>query len=132
VAAVASLISIALAVALFVVTRAPAETAAVRFVVTPPEKTSLESGVQNNAGASAGAISPDGRRLAFTARDAAGKILLWIRPLDALTAQPLAGTDGAGWPFWSPDSRWIGFFAQGKLKKIDITGGPPQILCDAA
>jgi serine/threonine protein kinase/Tol biopolymer transport system component len=130
VAAVMSLISIGLAAGLYVATR-PAVPAAVRFVVTPPDKTDFESGVQNNTGAAAGAISPDGRRLAFTARDAAGKVLLWVRPLDALTAQPLSGTDGAGWPFWSPDSKWIGFFAQGKLKKIDITGAPPQILCDA-
>ena len=57
--------------------------------------------------------------------------MLWVRPLGAIAAQPLPGTDGAGLPFWSPDSRWIGFFAQAKLKKVDVNGGPPQILCDA-
>jgi eukaryotic-like serine/threonine-protein kinase len=131
IAAAASLLSVALAVTLFLATRPAGEPAAIRFIVRPPDKTNFESGVQDNTGAAAGAISPDGRRLAFTARDAAGKIQLWVRPLDALTAQPLSGTDGAGWPFWSPDSKWIGFFAQGKLKKIDITGAPPQIICDA-
>ena len=54
-----------------------------------------------------------------------------MRSLDSLTAQPLAGTDGASYPFWSPDSRYIGFFADGKLKKVEATGGPPQALCDA-
>src|SRR5262249_26463954 len=59
-----------------------------------------------------------------------GKQLLWIRPLDSLTAQPLPGTDGASSPFWSPDSRFVGFFAEGKLKKIEVSGGPPVTLCD--
>src|SRR5437667_10684789 len=78
------------------------------------------------------AFSPDGRRLAFVARNSEGKSFLWVRPLNATAAQPLAGTEGASYPFWSPDSEFLGFFAGGKLKKIDVTGGPPQILCDAA
>ena len=57
-------------------------------------------------------LSPDGRRLAFAASDSSGKSFLWIRPLDASTAQALPGTDGASQPFWSPDSRWIGFSAK--------------------
>ncbi len=77
------------------------------------------------------ALSPDGRRIAFTAISENGKGQLWIRPLDAETAQPLAGTEGAAEPFWSPDSRWIGFFAGRKLKKIDAQGGPPIELADA-
>ncbi|MGH9862294.1 MAG: protein kinase domain-containing protein, partial [Candidatus Acidiferrales bacterium] len=77
------------------------------------------------------ALSPDGRRLAFT-RGPGGRGQLWIRPMDSLTAQPLAGTEGAAFPFWSPDSRFVGFFAQGKLKKIEASGGPPQTLADAA
>jgi hypothetical protein len=56
---------------------------------------------------------------------------IWVRPLDALEARPLPGTDDARNPFWSPDSRFLGFFAQGKLKKADLTGGPPVALCDA-
>ena len=74
------------------------------------------------------AVSPDGRRLAFVARGADGKQVLWVRGLEALTAQLLAGTDEATYPFWSPDSRFVGFFAQGKLKKIDTSGGPPDAL----
>jgi Tol biopolymer transport system component len=77
------------------------------------------------------AISPDGRRLAFVAADSSGKPRLWVRPLDSLAPQPLPGTDGASSPFWSPDSRFIGFFADGKLKKTDVSSGSPQTLCDA-
>ena len=78
------------------------------------------------------AISPDGRRLAFVASSAETPRMLWVRSLGALTAQPMAGTEDATHPFWSPDSRFIGFFSGGKLKKIDASGGPPQTLCDAA
>jgi eukaryotic-like serine/threonine-protein kinase len=76
------------------------------------------------------ALSPDGMRLAFVANDN-GAQRLWVRPLDATEAQPLARTDGAAYPFWSPDSRSIGFYSAGKLKRIDIAGGTPQILADA-
>jgi len=53
-----------------------------------------------------------------------------LRPLDGLQARPMAFTDGAAFPFWSPDSRYIGFFAEGKLKKVPASGGPSQALCD--
>jgi Tol biopolymer transport system component len=76
-------------------------------------------------------LSPDGTRLAFVARDSSGKNLLWIRPMDSLAAQALASTENPSFPFWSPDGRSIGFFADGKLKKVDTSGGPPQTLCDA-
>ena len=76
------------------------------------------------------AISPDGKLLAFTAATG-GKLQLWVRPIDSTEASPLAGTDGARNPFWSPDSRSIAFFAAGKLKKIDATGGLAVTLCDA-
>jgi serine/threonine protein kinase len=72
------------------------------------------------------AISPDGRRLAFTASGSSGEARLWVRSLDSLTSQPLPETDTAAYPFWSPDGRFIGFFAGGKLKKIDVSGGPPH------
>jgi eukaryotic-like serine/threonine-protein kinase len=77
------------------------------------------------------ALSPDGRRAAFIARSETGTSMLWVRSLDALTSQPLAGTDQASFPFWSPDSRFIAYFASGKLRKIDANGGPPQTICDA-
>jgi len=75
-------------------------------------------------------ISPDGRDVAFSAR-VDGKPELWLREIDGLTARRLPGTEGAGFPFWSPDSRWIAFFDGGKLKKIDVTGGPALTVCDA-
>ena len=77
------------------------------------------------------AISPDGRRLVFVAAGD-GQTRLWLRALDASTAQPLAGTEGATLPFWSPDSRSIAFFAVGKLKRLDIGAGVPRALADVA
>ena len=76
-------------------------------------------------------LSPDGRILAFDAIDTSGKSRIWIRPLNAPQAHALAGTEGTRRVFWSPDSRFIGFIADGKLQKIDVTGGPPQKICDA-
>jgi Tol biopolymer transport system component len=76
-------------------------------------------------------ISPDGRILAFDAVDSTGKRRIWIRPLDALQAHPLPGTEGTGRVFWSPDSRYLGFFTNGNLQKVDVSGGPPQKICDA-
>ena len=69
------------------------------------------------------ALSPDGRRLAFVAPDDNGRAVLWVRPLDTVSAQPLAGTDGARSPFWSPDSQSLAFSADGSLKKIAASGG---------
>ena len=78
------------------------------------------------------ALSPDGRRLALVGSDADGKTLLWMRPMETDVAQPLAGTEGAAFPFWSPDSRFIAFLAGGKLKKIPAAGGTVVTLCDGA
>jgi eukaryotic-like serine/threonine-protein kinase len=77
------------------------------------------------------AISPDGRMLAFSAADSAGNTHVWVRSLDGLVAHPIAGTANASLPFWSPDARWIGFFADGKLKKAAANGGAVEVLCDA-
>jgi serine/threonine protein kinase/Tol biopolymer transport system component len=75
-------------------------------------------------------ISPDGTKLAFTATGADGRTLVYVRSLDALEAKPLAGTDGADAPFFSPDGASLGFFARKKLKRIAIAGGPPRELAD--
>ncbi len=109
--------------------QAPIEARPARFLLFPPEQTTVAAG----PAAPQAAVSPDGHYLAFaaTATTSDRKTHLWVRPLDALAAQKLAGTEGASLPFWSPDSRFIGFFAQGKLKKIDTYGGAPQTLCDA-
>jgi Tol biopolymer transport system component len=82
--------------------------------------------------ASGFAPSPDGRNLVYVASTAEGKSVLWVRPIDSLRAAPLQDTEGAGYPFWSADSRSVGFFAGAKLKKIEIAGGPPFTICDAS
>jgi Tol biopolymer transport system component len=77
------------------------------------------------------AIAPDGRHLAV-AGVIGGKRQLWLRSMDSTEGQLLPGTETASFPFWSPDSRYIGFFAQGKVKKMVASGGPPETVCDAA
>jgi Tol biopolymer transport system component len=77
------------------------------------------------------AISPDGSHLAIVAVDSSGRQMLWLRRLDDLAAHPLAGTEGGAYPFWSADSRSIGFLAGGKLKRVDVTGGSASTLAVA-
>jgi serine/threonine protein kinase/Tol biopolymer transport system component len=77
-------------------------------------------------------VSPDGKELAFVAASDKGKETIWVRPLDSPNAVELAGTEGASYPFWSPDSRTLGFFSGGKLKRIDAAGGPILTICEAA
>jgi WD40 repeat protein len=100
---------------------APAETPVIRTTILHP-------------GTAAGgqvAISSDGRTVAFAGRGVDGADQLWVRPLDAAAAQALPGTNGASYPFWSPDGKSLGFFAGGKLKRINSTGGPALALADA-
>jgi Tol biopolymer transport system component len=77
-------------------------------------------------------ISPDGHQLAFVSTDPFGKTMLWVRELDTLQARALAGTERATFPFWSPDGGWLGFSADGKLKRVPVAGGPVQTLADNA
>jgi eukaryotic-like serine/threonine-protein kinase len=76
------------------------------------------------------AVSPDGRRVAFVGASK-GTFKLWVRSLSSLEARELPGTEQAAFPFWSPDSRFVGFFAGGKLKKVSLDGGLPLVLCDS-
>ena len=103
--------------------------APVAFTVTPPDGTTFIT--PQSTGLPWLAVSPDGRTLAFVALAADGRQQLWLRSLAAAAAWPLAATDDARAPFWSPDSRFIAFFAQGKLKYVEATGGTPQVLADA-
>jgi len=100
----------------------PGRRSTIRFAQPPPEKSSFESGL---------ALSPDGRQLAFVAHTA-GKRQIWLRPLNGFEAHLLSGTENGWQPFWSPDGRYLGFFADGKLKKLEVTSGAVQTLCDAA
>jgi eukaryotic-like serine/threonine-protein kinase len=128
-AAVAILAGLALAAFTFL--RPTPATQAVRFLVSPPEGWNVPTQTINGISPTPLALSPDGRQLAFVATDAENKTQLWVRSLDTLTARALAGTEGATLPFWSPDSRSLGFFADGRLKKIDTFGGPAITLCEA-
>jgi serine/threonine protein kinase len=94
--------------------------------ITPPAGTSFNNTIGGHM-----ALSPDGSMLVLAAADSAGNISLWVRPLSSSSARQLPETDGATFPFWSPDNKFIGFFAAGKLKKISASGGTPLVICDA-
>jgi len=98
---------------------------AVHSVITLPPNTTLAL-----SRGSAVALSPDGRLLAFAGR-ADGRTQLYLRPLDSFDAKPLPGTDNAENPFFSPDGRWVGFFADNRLKKVAVDGGAPMTVTDA-
>jgi serine/threonine protein kinase len=91
-----------------------------RYSIPPPEKSQIHTF----------ALSPDGRYLAVAAA-VDGKRRLWVRSLNLLTYRELRGSEDARFPFWSPDSRSVGFFANGKLKRIEIESSVPQVICDA-
>jgi hypothetical protein len=93
-----------------------------KFAVTQPEHTSYPG---------MPAVSPDGRYPTFSAVGPEGKRMLWLRPLDALHATVIAGSEGASAPFWSPDSQYIAFFAGRALAKVKIAGGSPEKICEA-
>jgi eukaryotic-like serine/threonine-protein kinase len=123
---VAALVSLALATGVF--QRPKPQVGAVRFVIPPPEGYTIAGATFTQQMA----VSPDGRMIAFVAADSKGNGSLWVRALDAATAQRLDNTDGANWPFWSPDSQSIAYFTNdGKLMRIPTTGGAPQTVCEA-
>jgi len=119
---ICGLLLVALAVlALLYFPRSQPAAQPVRLALTTSDKATLPIRVT---------VSPDGSRVAFLADNAEGKRLLWVRSMDSLSAQPLVGTEGATEPFWSPDSRSIGYFANGKLFKVEAVGGRSQALCE--
>ena len=99
--------------------RSTTELAAMHASLSLPEKMTFPPG-------EIPAISPDGRLVAFVANDPSGQSQLYLRALESPDAHALAGTEGAMSPFWSPDSHYLAYFGQGKLKKIPVAGGPPQ------
>jgi len=96
-------------------------TEAMRFIIPMPDKALILTPP---------VISPDGRRIVYRLNTEDGKEFLWLSSLGSFDARPVAGTEGATQPFWSPDSRSVGFFANFKLKRIDLSGGAAQTLCD--
>ncbi len=114
----------ALAMAWLLATNRPPPGPAMRLTIAEPEGAHL-----NGDGADC-AISPDGQTVVFVAQDSSGTTQLWSRPIGSLAGRAIPGTDNADQPFWSPDSRWVGFFADGKLKKARLEGSV-QTVCDA-
>jgi Tol biopolymer transport system component len=119
----AGIVTVAAALALVHFREIPAPAPLMRFIVPPPEKQTFSAWM---------ALSPDGRHLAFTAYGSDAVSRVWLRSLDSLELRALGGTEVStiATMFWSPDSRYVVFQTPGKVKKIDITGGPPQSLCD--
>jgi Tol biopolymer transport system component len=108
--------------------RAPLSPSSRSFIL-PPEGTTFD--LIGDSGGSV-ALSPDGTKLAFVAVNSKAEGLVWVRELRKLTADAIEGTENASFPFWSPDGRSLAFFADGKLKKISLDGGPAVTLCEAA
>jgi eukaryotic-like serine/threonine-protein kinase len=106
-------------------TPSPTEKQAVRFTVGPPEKGSFAG---SGYAGSYPSISPDGANLVFAADVGSSRSQLWIRSLDSPTARALPGTENATYPFWSPNSRFVAFSADRKLKKVAVSGGPVETL----
>jgi eukaryotic-like serine/threonine-protein kinase len=122
---VAALVALALATGVFRKPQPPL--GAVRFQIPPPEGYAIAGPSFHRMVA----VSPDGRMIAFAAADSKGNNSLWVRALDSTAAQRLENTDGAEFPFWSPDSQFIGYLADDKLMRIPVTGGSPQTVCEA-
>jgi serine/threonine protein kinase/Tol biopolymer transport system component len=93
-------------------------------IYSHPDVPMLTDGAQSR-------ISPDGRNLVFVASPGSGAGAMWLRPLDELQARPIPGTEDGQLPFWSANSKYIGFFGNGKLSKVQVTGGAPEIICNA-
>jgi len=100
----------------------------IRTVINPPEKNHIKL-TGDNAGPAI--LSPDGSSIAFAATGADSKSMIWVRPANSLEARQVAGTDNAIFPFWSFDSRSLGFFADGKLKIVDVAGGSAQVIANS-
>ena len=116
----------AMAAAIFYARKASEPKPVISAELTPPDGFAYGTVGKDNQFA----ISPDGSAIAFVA-DGQGKQIIFVRLLNSATAQPLQGTDGASYPFWSGDGRNLGFFADAKLKRVPAAGGVVQILCDA-
>jgi Tol biopolymer transport system component len=120
--------ALAFALAASILGRQAPEIQVIRFDVPPPVAGRFHLAPDNPGPA---VVSPDGTMLAYSARDETGAVQLWVRALDESEARPMSGTENAQYPFWSPDSKRIGYFSNGKLRVVEAAGGPPLALCDA-
>src|ERR1035441_605714 len=126
--AMASLTFVLVSLGIWAISRSrqtPTEERAFSLQIASAEGSDFAFGA-NSSGIS---LSPDGRTAAYVATDQ-GSTALWVRQLDGAAARRVAGTEGAGLPFWSPNSQSIAFFAQGKLLRVELAGGAPQTICD--
>jgi len=125
----AALLLAAAAIIFYFSQRANSPALSVRAYIPPPPGTAFRA-----SGFDSGpvVVSPDGKTLAFSAVDEKGRTNLWLRPLNAQQATMMPGTEDASTPFWSPDSQYLGFVADRKLKKISVSGGEAQTLTDEA
>ena len=123
--ALAVVVALAAALAWVALRPRPVDDTVTRFYIDAPP------GVAFNYTYTATAISPDGRHIVFRVATGSDAPAFWLRPLDALEGRRIPGTDGGDFPFWSPDGRSVGFFAAGKLKRVDLQGGSPIVLADA-
>jgi serine/threonine protein kinase len=122
-----AILLVAALIIFFLSRQASAPTLAVRaYIPPPPQNTFRASGFDSGPVV----VSPDGKTLAFSAVDDKGRTNLWLRPLDAQQATMLPSTEDAATPFWSPDSHYLAFIADRKLKTISVTGGDAQILTE--
>jgi len=127
-AAICGLLLAALVVTIFF-PRSTAPAIEVRASIPAPEKTDFL--LMDDDAAGPVVISPDGMNIAFSARDDQGRPRLWVRAVNGGETRPLNGTEGGTYPFWSPDGKWLSFFASGKLKKVPIETGSVLELADA-
>jgi serine/threonine protein kinase len=127
IAVVAIVAAAALAAVVFYFHRPSTNLRAIRFTVSPPEKQTFPA---TTFPISFLSVSPDGNKLAFIAIDSTGHSALWIRDLGSQTSQPVAGTDGASRPFWSPDSRFVAFSTATSLKKVAVEGGSTETIAN--
>jgi len=118
----------AVAFGFLLIGRTDTESRVIRFDTPPPDGGRFHLAPDNPGPV---AVSPDGTMLAYSGRTSDGVIQLWVRALDEADASALPGTDNAQYPFWSPDSRRVGYFANNKLRVVEAVGGPPLALCDA-
>lgn len=121
--------AVALAAIALGMTRKPETAQMLRLGIVPPE--GMEFNVMGDNGGPA-TLSPDGKMVVFSARVPGHEAQLFVRSLDSTTARPLPGTEDGHFPFWSPDSRSVGFFAPDKMKRIDLDAGSPVSICDDA
>ncbi len=96
----------------------------VQFQIYPPSGLKMVNSMPR--------ISPDGNMVAYVASDSSGRTMLWVRPIGSVKARPLEGTEDAGHPFWSYDGKYLGFFADGKLLKLNLLTGLKKVICDAS